>query len=90
MRTIEEAKALIESLRPLQEEPADGYIFPCPRCGHSRMDEKPVRNALSRYADVYICNLCGMDEALQDAKGKPPLPLNEWGMVRGFDEDERN
>lgn len=88
MRTIEQAKELVESLRPLQEEPADGYIFPCPRCGYSRMDKKPVRNALSRYADVYICNPCGMDEALRHIAGRPPLPLNEWGMVIGFDEKE--
>ncbi len=88
MRTIEQAKELVESLRPLQEDPTDGYVFPCPRCGHNRMDAKPVRNALSRYADVYICNPCGMEEAMLDAAGLPPMPLNEWGMVIGFDEDE--
>jgi len=91
-RTIEQAKELIESLLPLQENPPeDGYIFPCPRCGHDRMDRNPVRNALSRRAKVYICNECGMEEALLDAAGKDPLPLNEWAMVKGFDsEDEED
>lgn len=55
-RTIEEAKKLIESLREMQEDEAPDYTFPCPRCGNERMDKKPVRNALSRRADVYICN----------------------------------
>ena len=89
MRTIEEAKELLEGLRCLQEETTESdHVFPCPRCGRDRMDPKAARNALSRRADVYICSECGMDEALRDTVGEPPLPLNEWGIVRGFDEDE--
>ncbi len=87
-KTTEEAKLLIESLLTLQENPTDGYVFPCPRCGHDRMDQRPIRNALSRRAKVYICDQCGMDEAMLDTAGKPPLPLNEWAMIRGFDEDD--
>lgn len=83
--TIEEAKKLVESLIVLQEE---GDKFPCPRCGHDRMDHNPVRNALSRRAKVYICNECGTEEALFDMAGKDPLPLNEWAMVRGFDNED--
>lgn len=86
-RTIEEAKELIESLRAMQEDETSDYTFPCPRCGHERMDKKPVRNALSRRADVYICNECGREEAILDALGKDPLPLNQWGMVLGFDDE---
>lgn len=89
MRSIEQAKELIESLLPLQENPPeDGYIYPCPRCGHYRMDKNPVRNALSRRANVYICSECGREEALLDMAGKEPLPLNQWGMVMGFDAGE--
>lgn len=87
-RTNEEAKKLIESLMKLQEDNTSNYVFPCPRCGHDRMDIKPVRNALSRRANVYICNSCGMEEALLDAAGKDPLPLNEWAMVKGFDSED--
>ena len=79
-KTEEETKFLIESLMPLQES---GHVFPCPRCGHERMDPKPVRNALSRYAKVYICDECGTDEALRDYCGSP-LPLNEWSMAISF------
>lgn len=84
----QQAKKLVESLRPLQENPdPDGYVFPCPRCGHERMKPEAVRNAISRYADVYICSECGMDEAMRDMAGRPPLPFSEWGMVLGFAED---
>lgn len=52
------------------------------------MDPKPVRNALSRHTQVYICPKCGMDEALRDMARKP-LPLNEWAMAISFsDPDE--
>ena len=50
------------------------------------MNEKPVRNALSRYARVYICGECGTDEALHDMAGMPPLPFEEWGMAAIFTE----
>lgn len=73
-----QAKAMIESLMPLQER---GEHFPCPRCGYDRMNEKPVRNALSRYARIYICSDCGTDEALRDMAGVPPLPFGMWGMA---------
>lgn len=88
MRSEEEAKKLIESLLPMQEKPRNGYVFPCPRCDYDRMNPVVLRNPLSRRANVYICNECGTDEAMLDMAGKPPLPFTEWGMVKGFDEDE--
>lgn len=87
-RTIEEAKDLLKSLMELQEDNTRDYAFPCPRCGHDRMDKRPTRNALSRRFDVYICNTCGMEEALLDAVGKDPLPLNEWAMIKAFDSED--
>lgn len=80
----EKAKEIIERLLPIQEQQEKGTedILPCPRCGHYRMHRKLVRNAMSRYAHVYICELCGMDEAMRDMADKQ-LPLNEWGMVLG-------
>ena len=87
MRTEAQAKELIESLKPLQEKK---HPFPCPRCGHNSMDvANPSRNALSRYVDVYICSRCGTEEALRDYCGVEPIPLTHWGMVLGFDDDDR-
>lgn len=77
-----QAKELIESLMPLQEE---GCSFPCPRCGGPMNQERLQLNALSRYAKVWICSKCGTDEALRDMR-HDPLPLNEWSMAISFAE----
>lgn len=52
----------------------------CPRCGRDAMDERPIRNALSRHATVYVCDACGMDEAVRDY-AHTPLPLEEWACA---------
>ena len=36
----------------------------CPRCGQDTMKENIYTNALSRHADIYICDACGTEEAL--------------------------
>ena len=38
----------------------------CLRCGKP-LNRRLVVNALSRYADVHICENCGMDKALREA-----------------------
>lgn len=52
----------------------------CPRCGHLTIKDRLATNALSRHADVYICDACGMDEAVRDFKGVP-LPLMDWAIA---------
>lgn len=42
----------------------------CLRCGQP-LAPVLTQNALSRHADVYICDACGTDEALCDAIGFP-------------------
>lgn len=83
MDAIKNAKKIVEDIKPMQLK---GVNLPCPRCGCDVMNDKPARNALSRHADVYICDLCGMDEAVRDMKGDP-LPLDEWESVVNFNED---
>lgn len=59
----------------------DNGLLLCPRCG-GRMPDPVTRGALSRHADgVYICEMCGTDEAIRDWKGNT-LPLSSWKMVR--------
>ena len=52
----------------------------CPRCG------KPLdtfeRHALSRRANITICDEDGVSEALEDAGMIPRLPLSEWWCVQ--------
>lgn len=89
MKTIEEAKIMLEQLGEMQKSGIAADLT-CPRCGVARMHADTVHNALSRRVKVYICDQCGMDEALLDMAGKEPLPLNQWGMILGFDQDECN
>ena len=74
----EAAKALIERFAEKQR----GEDYPCPRCGRPVMASDPVRNALSRRAAVYVCDECGMIEALEDMPGTFKLPLSVWSIAK--------
>lgn len=65
-----------EYIESLKYKEMTGEQTKCPRCGG---DLSPVlaENALSRYADVYICSECGTDEATRDAVSTPQ-PLESW------------
>ena len=54
--------------------------MPCPRCGRDDMNEDVHRNALSRHADIYICDQCGTSEAMLDFMTNP-LPLTQWDCI---------
>ena len=43
-----------------------GALLPCPRCGKMKMKEDVGENALSRRAEIYICDSCGIEEAMED------------------------
>lgn len=53
----------------------------CPRCGCLTVKDRLATNALSRHADVYICDTCGMDEAIRDMKGDA-MPLKDWAAAK--------
>lgn len=75
--TEEQAKALIERFAEKQQ----GGYFACPRCGKMAMDAESVtRNALSRRATVYVCDSCGIEEALEDMLGER-MPLTAWAIT---------
>lgn len=62
-----------------------GVYLPCPRCGKLCMDEESAtRNALSRRADIYICDKCGREESDEDMSANKGaiMPLNEWFAVK--------
>lgn len=72
---------IIKKIKVMQEKKC---VLPCPRCGQDKMSHKdPARNALSRFADVYICDDCGTDEALRDFFGCS-IPLENWKMTEWF------
>lgn len=76
MITIPEIKKTLLDLRARQNA---GEQMLCPRCGLDTMSAKVTRNALSRYADIYVCDDCGTTEAYLDMI-QNPLPLEQWAV----------
>ena len=70
-------KARLLDLKARQES---GQYMPCPRCGRDTMKESLITNALSRHADIYICDACGMEEAILDYM-HAPLPVEAWAAL---------
>ncbi len=73
----------IKIIEKIAEEQQSGDFEICPRCGEKTMREKLHNNCLSRRADVYVCEQCGMDEALHDCSGCADL-ITEWHAVRAY------
>ena len=48
------------------EAQKEGRILPCPRCG-GEMDSELAHNAFSRREEIYVCDKCGMNEAIEDS-----------------------
>lgn len=69
-------------LNEIKKQQKQGTYKPCPRCGQYLMNNNLYRNALSRYADIYICDSCGSDEAFNDFLDRPPLPLADWACFK--------
>lgn len=60
---------------------SQGAFAYCPRCGKHSMRNKLTHNAFSRRADIYVCESCGMSEALRDATQFND-DIMEWDMFR--------
>ena len=69
------------ALGDLKARQSAGEHMPCPRCGRDTMKENIHTNALSRYADIYICDACGTEEALLKFMSNP-LPVAERACFR--------
>ena len=59
---------------------ADEHM-PCPRCGADTMKHPLHTNALSRMADVYICDACGTTEATMEYMNQR-TPLTSWEVFK--------
>ena len=64
-------------LADLKARQKAGEHMRCPRCGADTMKEPVYTNALSRIADIYICDACGSAEAML-AFMKQQYPLTSW------------
>lgn len=71
-------KAKLLDLKARQEA---GERMPCPRCGKDALKPELHTNALSRQADLYVCDACGTNEAML-AFMNNPLPLTQWACFQ--------
>ncbi len=71
------AKRAVDAFAKRQK---DGMHY-CPRCGRNTVKNHLASNALSRHADLYVCDACGTDEAIRAFTGNP-LPLAEWAIAK--------
>ena len=69
-----------KTLGDLKAKQDAGEHMLCPRCGRNTMKKNIHTNALSRYADIYICDACGTEEALLKFMSNP-LPVAEWACL---------
>lgn len=64
-------------LLDLQAQQKKDVPMICPRCGLTTLKVPISTNALSRSADLYVCDACGTAEALLDYM-KQSYPLYQW------------
>ena len=53
----------------------------CPRCGQNKLKSPLTHNALSRYADLYVCDECGLTE-VGLAMMNNPLSIEQWAVFQ--------
>ena len=70
-----------KALGDLKARQDGGEHMLCPRCGRNTMKERVHTHALSRHANIYICDACGTEEAMLKFMHNP-LPLREWACFR--------
>ena len=78
MVMITSIESILLDLKARQEA---GEHMRCPRCGADTMKEPVHTNALSRIADIYICDACGSAEAML-AFMKQQYPLTSWSAFQ--------
>ena len=68
-------------LADLKAKQESGEYTLCPRCGLPTMKKDLYTNALSRTADIMVCDTCGVDEAKLAFMGSPGT-LYQWAALQ--------
>ena len=71
------AKQALLDLKAYQQS---GSYRLCTQCGKDTMKANLITNALSRHTDLYICDVCGTEEAVLDYM-HAPLPIILWAAL---------
>lgn len=74
----EKMKSRLGDLKARQQK---GELMVCPRCGADTMKAPIHTNALSRVANIYICDACGSAEAMLAFMGQQ-YPLTSWSAFQ--------
>lgn len=74
----EKMKSRLGDLKARQQK---GEHMVCPRCGADTMKTPIHTKALSRVADIYICDACGSAEAMLAFMGQQ-YPLTSWSAFQ--------
>lgn len=74
-------KLIDKKLADLKAAQESGRYTLCPRCGRPTMKPQLYTNALSRIADIMVCDTCGMDEA-KLAFMRTPDTLYTWAGLQ--------
>ncbi len=74
-------KKIDERLADLKARQESGEYTLCPRCGRDTMKHNLYTNALSRRADIQVCDACGVSEAKLDFMQNPES-LYTWAALQ--------
>ena len=85
-----ENETLHEKIEAYAKRQREGERLVCPRCGENAMYTDLHCNSLSRRADIYICSVCGMEEAMNDMRRGRRMDSEEnetalllWAIAEG-------
>lgn len=70
-----------KALADLKENQEKGKYILCPRCGRPAMKADLYTNAVSREADIMVCDSCGQEEAILAFMHKP-YSLYQWASFQ--------
>ena len=90
VRLYMKSKDILENIWSMElKKHKEGRECACLRCGNT-LAEKLAYNSLSRYADVYVCSDCGLDEAIKEFLPDNGHPLNfkEWNIFKSLTKTE--
>lgn len=75
-----EALKFVEAIKTSQEDPLS-ESFLCPRCGRIVDNSNLQKLVMSRYAEINICSVCGIEETMLD----DILPLHRWSHAKSLE-----
>jgi len=77
-------KAYKTVLRQLDQQREREFFNGCLRCGLETMKPRLATNAMSRLEDVWVCDRCGVNEAMDEFAGTV-LEIPDWYVFQSVE-----